>query len=496
MNKTMKYLSIAVVSIASLLLSFSAAGQKGEFRKDLIPQPIFESEPGYSDLYWKAWELAWDHVKYQPGLVQPLYMDEGLWDDTIWIWDSEFMVLFCKYAPELFPGIQTLDNFYCTMLEKEESSLRIQHPDNPPFFAWVEWEYFKFTNDREHLKTLIKDKKYLQRYHTLFDNLHPGIKLQFDHAPIAVKNEGIGYRWNGVSSGMDNSPRMRGGDMLWIDAISQQALSALYISRLGESISDKKTCHEFKKKYKRLKNIINEYYWNEKDNCFYDIDALSHQTTNILSPASFWPMLAEVPTKRQARKMMEFCLQPTKLGGKIPWTTISRDDPEFDAQTGHYWKGAIWLPTAYMAIKALEKYNFHNEADETAENVLHHMYKTYCDYTPHTIWECYRPNDPLPSINYGERVREDFCGWSALGPISLYIENVLGFHTVDATERIIEWHLHQTCRHGIQNLRFGGIITDIIYDNGQVYVKSNASYRLVINGKKHHIKSGEQIFSY
>ena len=108
----------------------------------LLPSPIYDEDPGYSELYEVAWKQAYEHIKYQPGLVQPLYMDEGLWDDTIWIWDTEFMVLFCKYAPDVFPGIQSLNNFYSTMLESKASSLQIQHPDNPPFFAWVEscWE--------------------------------------------------------------------------------------------------------------------------------------------------------------------------------------------------------------------------------------------------------------------------------------------------------------------------------------------------------------------
>ena len=108
----------------------------------LLPSPIYDEDPGYFKLYEVAWKHAYEHIKYQPGLVQPLYMDEGLWDDTIWIWDTEFMVLFCKYAPDVFPGIQSLNNFYSTMLESKASSLQIQHPDNPPFFAWVEscWE--------------------------------------------------------------------------------------------------------------------------------------------------------------------------------------------------------------------------------------------------------------------------------------------------------------------------------------------------------------------
>ena len=38
-------------------------------------------------------------------------------------------------------------------------------------------------------------------------------------------------------------------------------------------------------------------------------------------------------------------------------------------------------------------------------------------------------------------------------------------------------------RHGIRNLRFGDIVTDIVFDGkGTVSVTSNASYSLIING--------------
>lgn len=482
---------------------------KPSFDRALIPQPVFDAEPGYVELYWKAWELAYAHVKWQKGLVQPLYMDEGLWDDTLWIWDSEFMVMFCKYAPKLFPGIQTLDNFYYTMLEDSGSSLRIQHPDNPPFFAWVENDYYKITGDRDHIRELLLDKKFPQRYWDLFPTLSPERKLQFDHYPIALKYKGIGYEWSGISSGMDNTPRTRAGKgMLWVDAISQQALSALYISRLAKVAGDGATAREFEKKWKELRVIVNKYYWDDSDGCYYDIvpapsgetasvadvqaSPSAWRTTGILTPASFWPMLAEIPSKAQARRMTEFALRPDKLGGEVPWVTVSRDDPDFDANDGWYWRGSMWLPTAYMGIKALEKYGFQEAADTTAEKVLSWMLRTYCDYEPHTIWECYSPTAPTPSSNHGKRVRPDFCGWSAIGPISLFIENVLGFHDIDASYRTVHWDIRHDCRHGLNNLTFGDTTTELLYDPAAstVTIRSNKPYCLILNGKSHRIRAG------
>ena len=200
---------------------------------DVVPQPVYSADTSLVSLYYKAWDMAKEHIRHEPGLSSPTYMDEGCMDKsgpkTIWIWDTAFMTLFCKYAPAYFPGVESLRNFYCPILDGSASHLRIHHPDNPPLFAWAEYENYKFTADRCHLDSLLLKDKYLQRYFDYFNNLDETTQFNFKFRPVKLKNCGIGFKWSGNQSGMDNTPRNRDGEILWIDAISQQALSALYI---------------------------------------------------------------------------------------------------------------------------------------------------------------------------------------------------------------------------------------------------------------------------
>lgn len=168
-------------------------------------------------------------------------MDEGLWDNSIWIWDTEFMVMFCRYAPHVFPGIESLNNFYETILNKQPTSLRVWHPDNPPFYSWIEHEYYKVTNDKEHLKNLMLNNKFPQRHYNWFEGLKRGTRLHFEHAEILLEKKDLGYLWGNVQSGMDNTPRGRDkrDNLLWMNALAQQATSALYISRLAKEVGDK-----------------------------------------------------------------------------------------------------------------------------------------------------------------------------------------------------------------------------------------------------------------
>jgi hypothetical protein len=77
-------------------------------------------------------------------------------------------------------------------------------------------------------------------------------------------------------------------------------------------------------------------------------------------------------------------------------------------------------------------------------------------FEPRIIWECDIPSADKPALGkQGQIVRKDFCGWSALGPISLFIENVLGIRSVDAEKLTVDWDIHHKCLHGVRNLRFG-----------------------------------------
>lgn len=494
-------IALLLLTVATCLSSAEAqTPEKGELNKELLPQPVFEENPAFVDLYWKAWELAWGRVKYQEGIPQSPYMDENLWDHAIWIWDTEFMVMFCRYAPHVFPGIESLNNFYESILNKRPSSLSIQHPDNPPFYSWVEYDYYKFTNDKEHIKNLIVDNEFPQRHYDWFDSLKRGTKLHFKHADIKLEKRGIGYLWGKTPSGMDNTPRGRGakGNLLWMDALAQQALSALYIAKLANEVGDKNTAKEFSRRYDHSKNLLNEYYWDEQDGFYYDLSEADSSFVKVRTPAVYWAMIAEVPDKEQAKRLAEYAVDPDEFGGQYPWPSISRRDKDYD-NTGNYWKGSVWLPLAYMSTKALEKYGYYDIAYENAYKLITHMSETYRNYSPATIWECYSPSAPEPSYQqYSGKPRikaaADFCGWSALGPISMFIENVIGFHYVDADEKVVKWIKRGDSEQGIRNFRFGDVVTDIVAKGDRAEVKSTSDYTLYINGRKYKIKKGEQAF--
>ncbi len=460
-----------------------------------IPR-IIHPDKQLEELYINTWDIAAGRVRKGPeGMIATPYLDENCYEDQIWIWDACFMVMFSKYAPEAYPGKETLENLYQPIHENVTPALRIHLRDNPPIFAWVEHDNYTFTADSAQINHVLLEKQYLQRHYHYFDTVSIGnIDQRISPNPIfrdrVLDNQGelIGFAWHGGASGMDNTPRGReqGGyqQIMWVDAIAQQALSALYISRLYESQGMKKQAKEWMKKYNHSKDIINQYYWNQTDGFYYDVSIKDKSHSNIKTPSSFWVMMAEIPTPQQAERMSEYLKSEKYMGGDSPWVSLSRDDKDFNGETGDYWRGGIWLPHAYMGIKALEKYGMYSLADKTAKDVVYKQLRTYHKVAPHTIWECYSPDRDEPSTEHGRRARPDFCGWSALGPISLTIENILGFRKVNAVEKQVEWWLKkENGRHGITNLRFGEVKTDLIYDDKTLNIEAstNTPYTLIIH---------------
>ena len=463
----------------------------------IVPEPIYDERPEFIDLYYAAWQSAWTHIFTCPGAPVQTYMNEGIRIHKIWIWDTCFMVHFCRYAAKVFPGIQSLDNFYRVIHDGESIVIKVHIPDNPPLFAWTEFEYLKHTGDLDRIRRILLEHKYLQRHYDFLQNMKPNQVFHYSVSPTAAEFfPGKGFHWNGGKSGMDNTPRGRGDftSVYWLDISAQQGLCALYISRLASVLGEDKLAEQWMNTYLELKDFVNKRFWSEQDGMYYDRKIDESGFCTVLTPASAWPMLAEMCDEKQAKALADVYLDPNKLGGERPVPSVSRDDPDFDPKGG-YWRGGIWMPTLYMSTKAFEKYGYTDLADSIADRMIALQYRTWRDVEPHTIWECYSPTEDLPSTNKEDAwSRPDFCGWSALGPISLFIENLLGVRDVNVLENCITWTPHSARRNGIKRLMMGDNSVSLLADPAAktATVECKQPFTLKLNGTTYNCIGGTQ----
>ena len=309
----------------------------GDWR-DALPRPIFDERPELVELHNRAWEIAHTHIVDVPGLPVRRYMDCGHRSDRIWIWDTCFMALYCKYAPQEFPGIESLENFYSLLLDddgrplpkvvgnrwcdKDEGKMldfMVHHPDNPPLFAWTELSYALQTGDTARLERVYLEKRWLQRWFDFFDSFNPDApKPRGTSHPVKLRRCADGYRWAGCPSGMDNTPRGRTAqcpstdagrcpdnpDLLWIDALAQQGLSALCLSRIAAILGLDGESAEWRLKWAAIRDKANALYWDDADGFYYDILATGRSKVRVMTIASYWPLLAEMPTPAMAERLV------------------------------------------------------------------------------------------------------------------------------------------------------------------------------------------------
>ncbi len=450
------------------------------FPKNELPEIIIDSRQELADFYALAWKLAWDHVFATDKLTFSPFIGEGCNTNRVWIWDSCLMTMFCRYAPDVFPVRNTLDNLYDILSKTNHCPIVIHHPDNPPLFAWAELQLFRHTGDVSRLKEVLP--KLVRHYEFLENGEFSGYA---HHTPaIEWRKTPEGYCWGGNPSGMDNSPRGCGDHhaIYWVDAPAQQALAAECIEKIAELAGDGPVRSRFLREYEEKKRLLASF-WDDETGAFMD-RYKQGGFCRVLTPASYWAILAGCGDAAQREAQFSLLTDDCKLGGEIPFPSVSRDDPAFHPE-GAYWSGGVWLPVAYMGIKAAEKYEKYDLASRLADQVITYMYRTWQEYEPHTIWECYSPAEHRPSTEKtGVNCRRDFCGWSALGPISLVIENLIGITGLSASEHRIEWHPGISGRIGIRNLPFGKEKISLVLNENELEYQCENPVKLSLNGRE------------
>ncbi|MDR1809416.1 MAG: T9SS type A sorting domain-containing protein, partial [Prevotella sp.] len=175
----------------------------------------------------------------------------------------------------------------------------------------------------------------------------------------------------------------------------------------------------------------------------------------------------------------------------IPFPTLAKSHSEF-VETGGYWLGAVWAPTNYATIKGLQRVGADEFAKEASEKYIEGLYQVYL--TTGTLWENYASEIINGNFKQGTNeanppadCRKDFVGWTGLAPISILIENVLGFR-LNGADKVLTYDLRRTDRHGIENLRMADITTSIIADDRTGENASNPVHITVTADKPYTLK--------
>ena len=140
-----------------------------------------------------------------------------------------------------------------------------------------------------------------------------------------------------------------------------------------------------------------------------------------------------------------------------------------------------------MVLRGLTQVNENDLAHEIALNHVENVVQVFRD--TNTLWENYAPEKSAP----GKPAKDNFVGWSGLGPIAVLLEYVLGIRA-DVPQNQIVWDVRLLEEHGVKQYPFG---TDGVLDlycacrnsgeaEPQITVKSNVPVSILVHWAGQH----------
>jgi hypothetical protein len=492
--------------------------------KDKRPSPIYDENPLYVQMYWKTWELGFrNFYEPRPGSGFVSQFIDAAFNENIFLWDTCFLTMFCKYGHPVVPGICSLDNFYAKQYEDGEICREINRTTGRDYVEWVNrdqkdlfsrWSHFSVTYAGREVP---KPPPYL----TLDALNHPifawaeleSVRMTGDRSRLTLVYEPLIHYYrafqkyirqgNGLYmtdwASMDNSPRNphldKGGTA--VDTSSQMVLFGNQLAQIADLLVKKDEAMAFRKEAAELARIINEKMWDSKRKFYFDLK-LDGKQAPAKTVAAFWTLLAGVALPEQADALAAELRNPECFGRKHRVPTTPADQAGFDP-AGGYWRGAVWSPTNTMVIRGLERYGKHDLAREIA---LEHL-RTVGDVfkTTGTVWENYAPDAAKP----GKPAKGDFVGWTGIVPILYFLEYGVGLRA-DAPNNRLTWKLTSRKRCGCERFRFNGHTVTLVAQRQNdlsglvdVAVESDGQFQLwvEIGGKnwKLNVKAGKNHFA-
>lgn len=410
-----------------------------DWRADL-PEPVLGAHPEWVDFYYDTWRIA-DLKKSEHG--GHTIFDTAFKPGKIWLWDTVWISHFGVYAQGANPAIKDpmagFDLFYSAQREDGciphvwdatgEHSYKVHNP----IFTLGELNYYLHTGDKSRLATVLPK----------LDRFYFYLKQTFAEPDGLYRN----FDWH---NGMDNRPMAD----ISIDSTCEQAMVAEHLKQIAELVGDDVRAAKFGEEFSDLRKAINRSMWSQQDQFYTDLKS-DRSHFNAWSVASYWALLAGVADQDQAAAMKAHLFDENNFKTPFMVPTLGRKSPDYDGTGGHYWRGAVWVPTNTMVIKGLTKYDYIDEAREIAISGMAGMYQTWVETG--TLWENYdqeNPGKPGEKGAKGKICRSDFVGWSGVKPIATLIETIIGIQT-NAPQNRIEWNLRMTEENGVRNLQWG-----------------------------------------
>ncbi len=410
--------------------------------KPQLPEPVLPERLAWLQAaYDAAWEMFFELVRHpQPESGVPnAYIrtaSRNFLNDQF-VWDSSFTAMCTAYGWRALPACATLDVLYSRQFDggylHREHDTRdglplASEPDfspNPPIMSVAEMAIANLTGDVLRLA-----------------KVYPALKEM--HAWLKANRQlPDGTYWTtGLANGLDNSPSLGDG---YPDLTAQMAHDAEMLGQIASLLGRDDEAAAWAAEQRAIGEALNAKLWSESMQIYStSLPGGGHNPNKVVT--AFWPLWAGIVPAERVEALAAHLQDPKSFWRHHPIPSLAADSPFFQPE-GNYWLGSTWAPTNFAAIKGFYRAGRCDLARETA---LRHL-RCLTDVLQETghIWENYCSERSAR----GNWSGPDYC-WSALGPIALLFEVVLGLQPL-ALSNALRWSPPDEEISGVRNLPLG-----------------------------------------
>ncbi|WFD42084.1 mannosyl-oligosaccharide glucosidase [Malassezia psittaci] len=263
-----------------------------------------------------------------------------------------------------------------------------------------------------------------RRHYEWFRRTQQGQIQQWDRAATSKRE---GYRWRGrslkhvLTSGLDDYPRAEKPHVgeLHLDLLAWMGGFARAMHDFAQRLGLEEDVHTYKRHYDAICANIYDLHWSEEQQMFCDASVDDDDESYFECHPGYvtlFPFLMELlqPDAVALGKTLDMLQDPDQLWSPYGLRSLSHKHPLYGTDED-YWRGAVWIPLNYLALRALRRYAqqagpYQNRAEELYMALRRNVVRVVLDEYKRTgyTWEQY---DPVTGV--GRRNRP-FSGWTSM----------------------------------------------------------------------------------
>jgi glycogen debranching enzyme len=336
-------------------------------------------------------------------LMQP-WLQAGTGDAFYgqWIWDAMFEVDLLAILPDkkdvvrgifknywdfqvrwnaLRPGYAH-DMIPC-MIEPRNTETWNEYPaySQIPILGWGLERVWKRNADKELLRqSLVQLEKFHEWYWRERDVRNSGLVAVGSYSSVTqhARYETFDNECNLDDLHMTPHPIRKGpGEGDWYGDICLPGITAYLVGsersliRLAEEVGDEAMAARRLKRVDKSVDAMRRHMWDESSGTFLAVRRDTLEKIPVATIGSWMPLMAEVPTRKMAKRMAE-AFMTEHWQTPLPIPTVDRMDKTFVANS--YWRGDVWPAPNYQVAHGFAAYGYNEIAadicDKTIANAL------------------------------------------------------------------------------------------------------------------------------